>query len=1589
MKKRIYLFLVCLVATLTVSADPITREQAQLKAERYLQDKPGSRRLAPITNSRKLAPSYKRVVSPTTTELYYVFNRGENQGFVIVAGDDKIDGVLGYTDNGEFDYENLPCNMRYWLDKHAEYVASLQSASDAQPVMASSHPAIEPMIKTKWNQGDPYNQECPMYFNLGRSVTGCVATAMAQIMYFQREKSVRETQAAMPAYIGRANHETFGQLHVEGIPANQPIDWDNMLETYSSGATAIQKKAVAQLMHYCGVSVYMDYTNSSSGAYSSDVPEALKHYFGYGSAPKYVDASNYNDDTWDALLYRELTQGRPFYISGNDGEGGHAFVGDGYKDGCFHINWGWGGGGPDGYYALNKMLPGSQGIGGNSGGYSQGQGAVINFEPADYSKSTLSIANATVKKICIENWDSDGDGKFTYGEAAAVTDLGDVFKESKITTFNELYYFTGLTALDDDAFNGCSSLTAIKLPRKLKTIGARAFAGCVKLKTFALPDGITAIGEAAFQNCRVLPDLELPLNISAIEAHTFDGCSAIKSVQLPICVQHIGEQAFAGCTKLTAFTVRSVAPQNIELGANVFEGVSLTSATLNVQQGTGNYFRDAAQWCDFGTIYEMRTLAQGNFATLEVKKKFYLYNVGTGYYLTHGEAYGTQAVVADTDTPMRYEFRQSSSMPEGVYYLYSEDTPNDNKILFRTETDGRIGNGVKGCFVDGPTSKLTTSGRPAYWAVKLVEGQENIYTIQTATTSSGYVDGEFLGVQLDHASNEASPTYGIYSDVSYADYMLNCQWMLVPYDGDAELLNTYILQLANLLTIANDKRVDASREQAVYDDFNSTLEDVQKACRRLRDKLGFVNFQEEAMRTVIVSNFDNDGNKEISYAEASSVPTLETFFKGNTTITTLDDLQLFTKMSSVETNAFSGCKNVLDVTLPNSVSTIGVSAFSNCSKLEKVVLSTALERIANSAFSSCRSLKEVYCPVDDPATISLGNNIFNDVKRANAVLYVPYGARERYAQAKEWKEFGEIREMRTLQQPSFLEPAVNTDYYIYNLGMRRYLSCGEAYGTQSVVALTGMVYQLRRSSNMADGVYYLYSDDSPNNNKIFFRTNTDGKVGKDVKACFVDGPSSRLTESGRPAYWNMQPVEGLNNIYTFQVPDNLSTYVAGEYLGTDITHKTDAVNSATRGTYWDIRYTDSPVSCQWAFVDAKQLKANQDFFELTEQLRELLKAAENAEVDATAEQAVYDDFNSTEQQIKDAIISLRDKLHYVAFCDDIAKRQSVFTWDDNEDGEISYEEAAAVSDIGTTFRSLSGLKSLEGLYAFTGISEIPSEAFRSNTALVDIVLPEGVSQIGSSAFSGCSNLKYIALLNPSQVVTANNSGLPSRNLTIFVPASLIEAYQADEVWGKYNILEYTGIPTVIATDATRQYGRTTVHLSFTVAGAPINGEPAIVTDINAATPVGTYPVEITAGTITSSRLQCINGTLTVEPAPITVTAKSYTRNMGEPNPEFEITYSTLRNREKIDEILTQEPKVTCEATIDSPAGEYPIVVSGAEAQNYEFTYVNGTLTILDVVGVNGVHSDTKRDVYYDLSGRRITSPQQRGVYITGSKKIVK
>ena len=223
MKQRaIITILLCVMTVLGMHANPITREQAKQKAAQFLKKTSGKSNLKAVTNAARLAPTDE-------TESYYVFDRGTNDGYVIVSGDDETYDILGYTDKGDFDYSQLPPNMKEWLDNYASQISAIQGGKTPKRAKISTHPRVEPLVTSTWSQGSPYNLACPDYFGEGLSVTGCVATAMAQLLYYNREKSVDETQAEMPAYDTWGTHPTTGKhLHVEGIPEGSPIDCANM-----------------------------------------------------------------------------------------------------------------------------------------------------------------------------------------------------------------------------------------------------------------------------------------------------------------------------------------------------------------------------------------------------------------------------------------------------------------------------------------------------------------------------------------------------------------------------------------------------------------------------------------------------------------------------------------------------------------------------------------------------------------------------------------------------------------------------------------------------------------------------------------------------------------------------------------------------------------------------------------------------------------------------------------------------------------------------------------------------------------------------------------------------------------------------------------------------------------------------------------------------------------------------------------------------------------------------------------------------------------------------------------------------------------
>ena len=382
MKSRLLVTLTCLLAGwMGLAAQEIGVDEARQVAERFAaRAVPGGMMRAPGT-SAALSLAHTGRGADGVGNAYYVFNRGAGDGFIVVAGDVRAEDVLGYADSGSFVYDSLPPAMRWWLGEYGREIASLPEAAagtDDGGGRARVAPAgeVAPLLEgIAWNQSWPYNNQCPMYDNDNRCVTGCAATAMAQLMYYHR----------WPA-VGTGSHSYACQVNGREVSLSADFGstayaWDEMLPSYDGDETAVQQDAVATLMSHCGVALEMRYGMSSS-AYATDIPAALHEYFGYDGGMSYKRRAYYSIDEWERIIREELDNGRPLEYDGQSAGGGHSFVCDGYDgEGYFHFNWGWGGM-SNGYFRLSALEPGSLGIGGGSGGgYNYSQAIVVGIRP--------------------------------------------------------------------------------------------------------------------------------------------------------------------------------------------------------------------------------------------------------------------------------------------------------------------------------------------------------------------------------------------------------------------------------------------------------------------------------------------------------------------------------------------------------------------------------------------------------------------------------------------------------------------------------------------------------------------------------------------------------------------------------------------------------------------------------------------------------------------------------------------------------------------------------------------------------------------------------------------------------------------------------------------------------------------------------------------------------------------------------------------------------------------------------------------------------------------------------------------------------
>ena len=406
--RRLFLLFVLTLLTAVVWAQRISEEQARERALKYL-----------TTNSAAKARGMHAVGSTKTTTAkvgansIYAFNL-EGGGYVIASGDSRALPVLGYSDSGAIDWDRMPANMQAWLKQYDQAIASLGKSQDFADGNSkrglktrTAQPAIDPLIKTQWDQGAPYWYKIPLYNGADTNLlgqpcpTGCVATAMAQIMnYHQWPKAACEP---IPEYEYESVHENKSKtVHFDTLPSTT-FDWDNMMDSYQGPnktvvGTEAQQDAVATLMLYCAQSVYMDYHPQVSLSDHQQVVEALIKYFGYKNTARCLNRIQYSIDGWENLVYSELAAGRPVQYGGFTDIDGHSFICDGYDgNGLFHINWGWGGL-DDGYFSLAVLNPynnSSLGASSSGLGYCIKQDMIIGIEPdVDGTSPKLAMPQA-------------------------------------------------------------------------------------------------------------------------------------------------------------------------------------------------------------------------------------------------------------------------------------------------------------------------------------------------------------------------------------------------------------------------------------------------------------------------------------------------------------------------------------------------------------------------------------------------------------------------------------------------------------------------------------------------------------------------------------------------------------------------------------------------------------------------------------------------------------------------------------------------------------------------------------------------------------------------------------------------------------------------------------------------------------------------------------------------------------------------------------------------------------------------------------------------------------------------------------------
>ena len=608
-------------------------------------------------------------------------------------------------------------------------------------------------------------------------------------------------------------------------------------------------------------------------------------------------------------------------------------------------------------------------------------------------------------------------------------------------------------------------------------------------------------------------------------------------------------------------------------------------------------------------------------------------------------------------------------------------------------------------------------------------------------------------------------------------------------------------------------------------------------------------------------------------------------------------------VTSIGDFAFRDCFDLRSVTIPNSVTSIGNYAFYNCVGLRSVTIPpNSVKSIGTSAFNNCYYLTSITIP---NSVTSIGDYAFCNCPKlttvtinSNAVVSQNYSSSSSLKQffGNQVQEYIIGNEVKSIGNSAFYDCSdlisITIPNSVTSIGMGAFSFC------------TGLTSITIPNSVTSIGDYAFWGCSGLTSITI---PNSVTSIGYDAfRGCSgltsITIPNS-VTSIGSSAFYNC------SSLTSVTIPNSVKSIGRSAFAGcSSLTSVIIGNNVTSIGEY--------------AFYNCSNLTSI---------------TIPNS-VTSIGNSAFYDCTGLKKVIVPDIVAWCRIK-----FGDQTANplHNAHHLYSDENTKITDLIIPNNMTSIGDY--AFSGCSGLTTITIPNSMSSIGNYSFENCSGLTTITIPNSMTSIGASAFSGCSGLTSVKVYAKTPP-TAGSSAFPTNQaITLYVPRGIKAAYETANVWKDFGSIVEFGI-AVTANDLTMVYGDALPELTYKVEGGSVTGTPQITCKATSTSPVGTYSIVISKGTIDSDEVNYVNGTLTIKKAPLTITAKSYTIEQGEGLPTFEVEYSGFKNNET-SSVLTTQPTITTSATSESALGTYDIVVSGAYAQNYDITYVKGTLTI--------------------------------------------